>query len=72
MKSIANKSRLMKLSHEIQSQNHVNRSRALLSAWAITQHSNITILYLKERYSNKKNNHLNKANNKNLTLSLVA
>ena len=72
MKSQANKTRLMKLSHEIQRDRNITRSKALMSAWAIVQNSNITVFYLVERYSNKNNTHLNKQKSGNLTLSLVA
>lgn len=72
MKTQTNKTRLMKLSHEIQKATRVTRRKALTSAWAIVQNSNIAIFYLVERYSNKNNPHLNKTKVKNLTLSLVA
>lgn len=72
MKNQANKARLMKLSHEIQKDKRVTRAKALMSAWAIVQNSNITVFYLVERYSNKNNTHLNKKKAGNLTLSFVA
>ena len=72
MKNQANKTRLMKLSHEIQKDKHVTRRKALTAAWAIVQNSNITVFYLVERYSNKNNTHLNKKKASNLTLSFVA
>lgn len=72
MKNQANKTRLMKLSHEIQRDKHITRGKALMSAWAIVQNSNIAVFYLVERYSNKNNTHLNKKKVSNLTLSFVA
>jgi len=65
-------SRLMKLSWEIQRTKRVNRAKALLSAWVIVQNANLTVFYLVERFSNKKNKQLNRVNPHNLTLSLTA
>lgn len=65
-------SRLMKMSWEIQRTKKVNRSKALLSAWVIVQNADLTVFYLVERYSNKRNTHLNRVYPENLKLSLTA
>lgn len=46
--------RLMRLSWEIQRKKKCIRSKALQSAWAITQNEDITIYYLVKRHSHDK------------------
>ena len=45
---------LMRLSWEIQKKKKCIRSKALSSAWAITQNEDITIYYLVKLYSHEK------------------
>jgi hypothetical protein len=47
-------SQLMRLSWEIQKKKKCIRSKALQSAWAITQNEDITIYYLVKRHSHDK------------------
>lgn len=47
-------SKLMYLSWEIQRKKKCIRSKALQSAWAITQNEDITIYYLVKRHSHEK------------------
>lgn len=44
-------SKLMNLSWEIQRTKHCARSKALQSAWAITQNEDITVQYLVKKHS---------------------
>ena len=47
-------STLMRLSWEIQRKKRCIRSKALQSAWAITQNEDITVYYLIKRHSHTK------------------
>ena len=49
-------SRLMHLSWDIQKKKRCSRAKSLSAAWAITQHEDITIYYLVNRYSAKQAN----------------
>lgn len=53
MKHTTRLSYLMQLSWEVQRKKHVDRSRALRAAWAITLNEDITIYYLVNRHSNR-------------------
>lgn len=57
---------LMRLSWEIQRKKNCMRSKALQSAWAITQNEDITIYYLVKRHSHER--HQNKVKPQDLTL----
>ena len=59
-------SKLMYLSWEIERKKHCTRSKALQSAWAITQNEDIAIYYLVKKHSHVKN--LNKVKIQDLTL----
>lgn len=65
-------SRLMAMSWEIQKNKNVSRSKALVSAWAIVQNANITILYVVDKYSKKSISHIKQINPANLQLTLTA
>ena len=54
MKHYTQLSKLMYLSWEIQRKKHCIRSKALQSAWAITQNEDITIYYLVKRHGHEK------------------
>ena len=58
---------LMTLSWEIQRKKHTNRSKSLLSAWAITQNDDIVIYYLTKKHS-PQNSKVRPINTSNLTL----
>lgn len=59
-------SKLMYLSWEIERKKHCTRSKALQSAWAITQNEDITIYYLVKKHSHENNR--NKVKVQDLTL----
>lgn len=59
-------SKLMYLSWEIERKKHCTRSKALQSAWAITQNEDINIYYLFKRHSHEK--YRNKVQPQELTL----
>ena len=61
-------SRLMVLSWEIQRKKKCNRSKALLSAWAILLNEDITIYYLVKRHSHSHEGYNNKVSGKDLSL----
>lgn len=54
MKPKINLSRLMKLSWKIQRAKSCNRSKALISAWAILNNEDLTILYLSLKFNGDK------------------
>lgn len=56
----------MRLSWNIQKSKKCNRSKALLSAWAIYLNEDITLYYLTRRFSHERYN--NKVNPEALTL----
>ena len=58
---------LMTLSWEIQRKKRTNRSKSLLSAWAITQNDDIVIYYLTKKHS-PQNSKVRAINTNNLTL----
>lgn len=57
---------IMKLSWDIQRRKQCLRSKALQSAWAITQNEEVTIYYLVRKHSHA--NHKNKVQPKALSL----
>ena len=57
---------IMTISWEIQRKKNCIRSKALQSAWAITQNEDITIYYLVKRHSHEK--YPNKVKTQELTL----
>lgn len=59
-------SKLMYLSWEIQRKKNCIRSKALQSAWAITQNEDITVYYLVKKHSHEK--YPNKVKVQDLTL----
>lgn len=59
-------SKLMYLSWEIQRKKNCIRSKALQSAWAISQNEDITIHYLVKRHSHER--YPNKVKSQDLTL----
>lgn len=61
-------SRLMVLSWEIQRKKKCNRSKALVSAWAIMLNEDITIYYLVGRFSYCSNSYPNKVKAADLSL----
>ncbi len=61
-------SRLMTMSWEIQRKKKSNRSKALLSAWAILLNEDITIYYLVKKHSHSKPIYPNKRDTSNLSL----
>lgn len=65
-------SRLMTMSWEIQKNKKNSRAKALSAAWSIAQNANITVFYLVEKHSNKRNKTHSTVKPENLTLSLYA
>ncbi|MFB6457076.1 hypothetical protein ACE38W_17530 [Chitinophaga sp. Hz27] len=59
-------SQLMLFSWEIQRSRQVTRSKALANAWAILLNANLTVWYLKKKYSHT--SYPNRDNNLQLTL----
>ena len=49
------RSRLMRLSWEIQRRRKSNRSKSLLAAWAIFLNEDITVFHLVEKHSRQEN-----------------
>ena len=60
------RSRLMRLSWEVQKHRKSNRSKALLSAWTIFLNEDITIYYLVQKHSTAQN--AGKVKSQHLTL----
>jgi len=59
-------SQLMRLSCEIQRCKKCNRSKSLVSAWAIFQNTDLMIYHLARKYTPE--NKINKVDTQNLTL----
>jgi hypothetical protein len=57
---------IMTLSWELQRKKKLTRSKALMTAWSITQHADITIYYLVKKHSHK--HYENKVTPTSLTL----
>jgi len=60
------RSRLMRLSWEIQKRKNRNRSKALLAAWAIFLNEDITVFHLTRKHSHER--YANKVQPDHLTL----
>lgn len=60
------RSRLMRLSWEIQKRRKTNRSKSLLSAWAIYLNEDITVFHLVQKHSNGRSNSKLQTNNLSL------
>lgn len=62
----AQRSRLMRLSWEIQKKRHTTRSKSLFAAWAIFLNEDITVYHLVKKHSHE--NGINKVQPGGLTL----
>ncbi|MFT3948197.1 MAG: hypothetical protein QM763_14600 [Agriterribacter sp.] len=60
------RSRLMRLSWEIQKKRSCNRSKSLFAAWAIYLNEDIAVFYLVQKHSHE--HYPNKVKNNRLTL----